>query len=285
MTGEPIRAAVLADTHGVLRPEVEEVLSTCDVVIHAGDFDSQLLYHKLSSKWPLYAVRGNNDRGVWAGGLPGIKRCSVGGVKFIMAHKRQDVPSDLKDVQVVVFGHSHMYQQEEVFGRLWLNPGGCGFKRFTLPLSLAVMTIENGSWTLEPIWLEKGYGTRSDAISQRNKAKESRYEKRQKRYKREKERSVARSDGRRAGESESAAELLGSGEPQAPAGKAPEAMDTRSELFLIARILRLRSAEESVEWIAQNLHAEPSFVKKVCDAAAKVQGADARQILEAMKRS
>ena len=120
MTGEPIRAAVLADTHGVLRPEVEEVLSTCDVVIHAGDFDSQLLYHKLSSKWPLYAVRGNNDRGVWAGGLPGVKRFSVGGVKFIMAHKRQDVPSDLGDTQVVIFGHSHMYQQEDISCRI--NP-------------------------------------------------------------------------------------------------------------------------------------------------------------------
>lgn len=264
MTGEPIRAAVLADTHGVLRPEVEEVLSTCDVVIHAGDFDSQLLYHKLSSKWPLYAVRGNNDRGVWAGGLPGIKRFCVGGVKFIMAHKRQDVPSDLGDTQVVIFGHSHMYQQEEVFGRLWLNPGGCGFKRSTLPLSLAVMTIENGSWTLEPVWLEKGYGTRSDAISQREKAKESRYEKRQKRYKREKEKGAARTG------------------PAAENAEASGTMDTRAELFLIARILRLKGAGESVSWIAQNLQADPAFVEKVCEAAERVQGTDARQVLAAL---
>jgi len=38
-----------------------------------------------------------------------------------------------------------MYQQQEINGRLWLNPGSCGYKRGTLPLSMAVMTIENGA--------------------------------------------------------------------------------------------------------------------------------------------
>lgn len=41
MEGELIRAAVISDTHGLLRPEVEQVVGTCDVVIHAGDFDHQ----------------------------------------------------------------------------------------------------------------------------------------------------------------------------------------------------------------------------------------------------
>lgn len=66
----PVRVAVMADTHGVLRPEVEKILETCDVIVHAGDFDTQMLYMKLSGKQPLFAVRGNNDRG-WSGGLPG----------------------------------------------------------------------------------------------------------------------------------------------------------------------------------------------------------------------
>ena len=61
MRGEPIRAAVISDTHGLLRPEVERVIQTCDVVIHAGDCDSQMLYHKLTVSQPLDGVRGNND--------------------------------------------------------------------------------------------------------------------------------------------------------------------------------------------------------------------------------
>lgn len=49
----PVRVAVMADTHGVLRPEVEKILETCDVIVHAGDFDTQMLYMKLSGKQPL----------------------------------------------------------------------------------------------------------------------------------------------------------------------------------------------------------------------------------------
>ena len=172
----PIRVAIMADTHGVLRPEVERILETCDVIVHAGDFDNQMLYHKLNVDQPLYAVRGNNDRG-WSGGLGQVNRFEIGGVKFIMAHERVDIPSVLKDIQVVIFGHSHMYYQQEISGRLWLNPGSCGYKRFTLPLSMAVMTI------VETVWLEHGYGTPGAATSQREKAKASKYEKQQKRYK------------------------------------------------------------------------------------------------------
>lgn len=172
MEGGPIRAAVMADTHGVLRPEVERILETCDVIIHAGDFDSQMLYHKLEVNQPLYAVRGNNDRG-WSGGLAAVKRFEIGGVKFIMAHERVDIPSPPGDVQVVIFGHSHMFYQQEINGRLWLNPGSCGYKRFTLPLSLAVMTIEDGRFEVETIWLEKSYGTPGAAKAQMEKPKQA----------------------------------------------------------------------------------------------------------------
>ena len=46
----------MADTHGVLRPEVERILETCDVIVHAGDFDNQMLYHKLNVDQPLRLV-------------------------------------------------------------------------------------------------------------------------------------------------------------------------------------------------------------------------------------
>ena len=44
------------------------------------------------------------------------------------------------------------------------------------------MTMEDKKYSLETIWLEKGYGTPGAAIAQREAAKTSRYEKRQKRY-------------------------------------------------------------------------------------------------------
>lgn len=157
MRGEPILAAVISDTHGLLRPEVERVIASCDVVIHAGDFDNQMLYHKLNIRQPLYAVKGNND-GYWAGQLPLVQRFELSGVKFIMAHERSDIPKTLEQEQVVIYGHSHMYDQQMEEGRLWLNPGSCGYKRFTLPLSLAVLTLQEGRYEVKTIWLDEEYG-------------------------------------------------------------------------------------------------------------------------------
>ena len=272
----PIRVAIMADTHGVLRPEVERILETCDVIVHAGDFDNQMLYHKLNVDQPLYAVRGNNDRG-WSGGLGQVNRFEIGGVKFIMAHERVDIPSVLKDIQVVIFGHSHMYYQQEISGRLWLNPGSCGYKRFTLPLSMAVMTIEDGTYEVETVWLEHGYGTPGAATSQREKAKASKYEKQQKRYKQKQAKGEGQAD--KAKGAVKAARY--GGQPAARQEAVKPAPDQEKEyLFLIAKILRLRKAGESREWVIRNLGENFRLASTIYDMCEKRPDSNARQILE-----
>lgn len=272
----PIRMAIMADTHGVLRPEVERILETCDVIVHAGDFDNQMLYHKLNVDQPLYAVRGNNDRG-WSGGLGQVNRFEIGGVKFIMAHERVDIPSVLKDIQVVIFGHSHMYYQQEISGRLWLNPGSCGYKRFTLPLSMAVMTIEDGTYEVETVWLEHGYGTPGAATSQREKAKASKYEKQQKRYKQKQAKGEGQAD--KAKGAVKAAKY--GGQPAARQETVKPAQDQEKEyLFLIAKILRLRKAGESREWVIRNLGENFRLASTIYDICEKRPDSNARQILE-----
>ena len=272
----PIRVAIMADTHGVLRPEVERILETCDVIVHAGDFDNQMLYHKLNVDQPLYAVRGNNDRG-WSGGLGQVNRFEIGGVKFIMAHERVDIPSVLKDIQVVIFGHSHMYYQQEISGRLWLNPGSCGYKRFTLPLSMAVMTIEDGTYEVETVWLEHGYGTPGAATSQREKAKASKYEKQQKRYKQKQAKGEGQAD--KAKGAVKAARY--GGQPAARQEAVKPAPDQEKEyLFLIAKILRLRKAGESREWVIRNLGENFRLASTIYDICEKRPDSNARQILE-----
>ena len=272
----PIRVAIMADTHGVLRPEVERILETCDVIVHAGDFDNQMLYHKLNVDQPLYAVRGNNDRG-WSGGLGQVNRFEIGGVKFIMAHERVDIPSVLKDIQVVIFGHSHMYYQQEISGRLWLNPGSCGYKRFTLPLSMAVMTIEDGTYEVETVWLEHGYGTPGAATSQREKAKASKYEKQQKRYKQKQAKSEEQAD--KAKGAVKAAKY--GGQPAARQETVKPAQDQEKEyLFLIAKILRRRKAGESRELVIRNLGENFRLAATIYDICEKKPDSNARQILE-----
>ena len=59
-----------------------------------------------------------------------------------MVHNKRDVPRELPPVDVIVYGHSHKYAQEEKQGVLWLNPGSCGPRRFHQDITMAIMTVD-----------------------------------------------------------------------------------------------------------------------------------------------
>ena len=151
---EKIKMGIISDTHGLLREEVKERLKDCTYIFHAGDVDRPEILDELRTMGFLYVVRGNND-GYWAQNLRRSLNFSVGNVKFFMVHDRKDAAWELGDTQVVIFGHSHKYFCQEIDGRLWLNPGSCGRNRFGGDVTMAVMTVENGSWEVEKIVLQK----------------------------------------------------------------------------------------------------------------------------------
>lgn len=151
---EKIKMGIISDTHGLLREEVKERLKDCTYIFHAGDVDRPEILDELRTMGFLHVVRGNND-GYWAQNLRRSLNFSVGNVKFFMVHDRKDAAWELGDTQVVIFGHSHKYFCQEIDGRLWLNPGSCGRSRFGGEVTMAVMTVENGSWEVEKIVLQK----------------------------------------------------------------------------------------------------------------------------------
>ena len=145
-----MKIAILSDTHGLLRPRVVEVLKTADVILHGGDINQQSIVDELRQYAPLYVVRGNNDK-EWAEGLPHHLTVTLGGLRFFMVHNKKEVPADLSGVDVVVFGHSHKYFQQEKDGVLWLNPGSCGPRRFHQEITLMMADVEDGKITVEKI--------------------------------------------------------------------------------------------------------------------------------------
>lgn len=147
------KIAIISDTHGLLRQEALDILQTCDCILHAGDFDRPEILEQLRYLGSIYAVRGNNDRG-WAENLSPALRFRIEGVEFFMTHNRKDVAWDLGNTQVVVFGHSHKYLEKVTDGRLWLNPGSCGYSRFGGEVTMAVMTVEKGTYQVEKIVLQ-----------------------------------------------------------------------------------------------------------------------------------
>ncbi len=142
-----MKIAVISDTHNLFRPEVKEILSKCDGVMHAGDVNSQKVLDEIKAsvgaEVPFYVVRGNNDR-EWARELPESVSFMLGNIKFFLVHNKKDVPKELEDIQVVVYGHSHKYAKDMVDGRLWFNPGSCGRKRFRSAVTMAILHLEDG---------------------------------------------------------------------------------------------------------------------------------------------
>lgn len=144
------RIVILSDTHGLLRPEVLSFLAQADVIIHGGDINTQDIVNTLQDFAPSHIVRGNNDK-EWAENLPQSLTFAIEGIRFFLIHNKRDIPEDLTDVDVVVYGHSHKYACEDRSGVLWLNPGSCGRRRFNQEITLAVMTAENGRFQVEKV--------------------------------------------------------------------------------------------------------------------------------------
>jgi putative phosphoesterase len=138
-----VRVGILADTHGLLRPQVLARLAGCERLLHAGDVGDPAVLEALRRIAPVEAVRGNVDQGGELDRLPHTIRGSLGDLAFGMVHRREDAPSEWPDrLRLVVFGHSH---RPEIAWRgrcLLLNPGACGPRRFSLPLTVAVVTVD-----------------------------------------------------------------------------------------------------------------------------------------------
>lgn len=144
------KLGIISDTHGLLRPEVMDVLRTCDCILHGGDINKPEILDELRPLASIYAVRGNNDR-EWAEGLAKTLRFTIEGVEFFMTHNKKDVDWNLGSAQVVIFGHTHKYFEKIIDGRLWLNPGNCGRRRFNQEITMAVMTVDQGTFKTEKI--------------------------------------------------------------------------------------------------------------------------------------
>ena len=145
-----MKLAILSDTHGLLRPQVLEHLKNADAILHGGDINKQSVVDELRQYAPLYVVRGNNDK-EWAEEIPHDLTIALGGVTFYMVHNKKELPAKLDGVDVVVFGHSHKYVQEEKNGLLWLNPGSCGPRRFHQEITMMMAEVGEGKIRVEKV--------------------------------------------------------------------------------------------------------------------------------------
>ena len=160
MTG-PVRLLVLADTHVPARardlPEpVWRAVDEADVVIHAGDWVDVSLLDSLEQRaHRLVAVHGNNDGAALQARLPLVARAELGGVALAVVHETGDAKgrerrcsAEYADVDVLVFGHSHIpWDTTTATGLRLLNPGSPTDRRRQPFCSYVTATASAGALT------------------------------------------------------------------------------------------------------------------------------------------
>jgi putative phosphoesterase len=143
----PIHIGVIADTHGLLRPEALAALRGSEHIIHAGDVGAPEILDTLAAIAPLTAIRGNVDQAAWARTLAETEVLEIGGLSIYVLHDlaQLDLKPGAAGFQVVISGHSHVPKQEVRQGVLYFNPGSAGPRRFKLPVTVGRLSVEGGN--------------------------------------------------------------------------------------------------------------------------------------------
>jgi putative phosphoesterase len=155
-----VRIGVLSDTHGVLHPRVFDLFRNVNAIVHAGDVGSTPVMADLEAIAPVFAVRGNADVGTALERLPDERIVELHGVRLLVTHvggtaaqieARFGARLRREGIRVFVFGHSHRSLVAELPGTgiLLLNPGGAGRRRFSLPLTAALLELREEPGPLE----------------------------------------------------------------------------------------------------------------------------------------
>lgn len=132
------KVGIISDTHNVLRQEVIDDLIDCDYILHAGDIMKEEILLKLQAICKVIAVKGNND----VLELNSDEYFHIGKYSFYMIHK----VGEHRDVDFYIFGHSHQYAFYTKDSTVYLNPGSCGRKRFSLPLTYIILYIDDNGY-------------------------------------------------------------------------------------------------------------------------------------------
>jgi putative phosphoesterase len=145
---------LISDTHGMLRADVHRALAGVELILHAGDVGGDEILDELALIAPVLAVYGNTDPTIDPRLSATIER-TIGGVSIHVSHGHElgsPTPTRLLEryaADVIVYGHTHQQLVTRAGGRLVVNPGAAGARRFKLEPSVARLTIANGTADVE----------------------------------------------------------------------------------------------------------------------------------------
>lgn len=136
---------LISDTHGIIKEEAIKALKGCDLIIHAGDIGSIDVIDSLKKVAPVHAIRGNIDKEEWTKQFSETKIVKVDNIVIYVIHNIKEMNIDPKKegFNIIVYGHSHKHSKHIKDNILYINPGGSGRRRFSLPLTVAILHIND----------------------------------------------------------------------------------------------------------------------------------------------
>ena len=150
MSSEVYVVGIIADTHGLLRPEVAAAFAGVSLILHAGDVGGHRVLDGLAAIAPVDAVFGNVDD-AHDPALARERVVTIGAVTIHVSHGHELGRPTAERLlaryagDVIVFGHTHKAVVVREAGRVAVNPGAAGPRRFDLQPSVARLTITAGT--------------------------------------------------------------------------------------------------------------------------------------------
>jgi len=150
---KPITIVVLSDTHiprvaGDMPAIVYDSIRDADLVLHAGDITEAPFFQNLGKLKKTVAVFGNMDSEELKSTLNEKEIVSVGKFKIGLIHGTgstqnldETVRNHFKNVDVIVYGHSHAPVNFVKNKILFFNPGSPTDKVFAAYNSFGILTI------------------------------------------------------------------------------------------------------------------------------------------------
>ncbi|WP_153393650.1 metallophosphoesterase family protein [Ornithinicoccus halotolerans] len=152
-----MRLLLLADTHvpvrarGLPTPVWEEV-ERADLVVHAGDWVvPELLDQLLERSSQLLGCYGNNDGAELRRRLPEVATAELAGLRVGVVHetgqkqgRERRMRAAFPDLDLLVFGHSHIPWDSEYEGLRLLNPGSPTDRRRQPACTYLTLRLQEG---------------------------------------------------------------------------------------------------------------------------------------------
>ena len=158
-----IKVGILSDTHGCIDPNIQQILTSADWIVHAGDVMGVSVLQALEGlvgQGRVVAVAGNNDAGGQdsnGNSLPRVAEVSLPGGALVVTHGDQfgmDLTHEKlravwPEARTIVYGHTHRLVCDRE-GLPWvLNPGAAGRTRVREGPSCLMLTVDSDGWTVE----------------------------------------------------------------------------------------------------------------------------------------